>query len=81
MEAVAAGTLLPGAWRVAEQVKPVQMGGVGVRRQEEDVIINLEPDFLECKVKWASGNITMNKASGGDRIPIAQETRQKALRP
>lgn len=36
MEAVAAGTLLPGAWRVAEQVKPVQMGGVGVRRQEEE---------------------------------------------
>ena len=32
------------------------------------VIINLEPDILECKVKWALGNITMNKASGGDRI-------------
>ena len=29
---------------------------------------HLEPDILECEVKWASGSITMNKASGGDRI-------------
>ena len=35
----------------------------------EGVISHLEPDILECEVKWASGNITMNKASGGDRIP------------
>ena len=34
------------------------------------VITHLEPDILECKVKWALGNITMNKASGGDRIPV-----------
>ena len=33
------------------------------------VITQLEPDILECEVKWASGSITMNKASGGDRIP------------
>ena len=33
------------------------------------VITHLEPDILECKVKWASGNITTNKASGGDGIP------------
>ena len=33
------------------------------------VIIHLEPDILECKVKWALGGITMNKASGGDGIP------------
>ena len=32
-------------------------------------ITNLEPDILECKVKWALGSITMNKASGGDGIP------------
>ena len=32
-------------------------------------ITHLEPDILECKVKWALGSITMNKASGGDRIP------------
>ena len=34
------------------------------------VITNLEPDILECKVKWALGSITMNKASGGNRIPV-----------
>ena len=34
------------------------------------VITHLEPDILECKVKWALGSITVNKASGGDRIPI-----------
>ena len=32
------------------------------------MIIHLEPDILECKVKWALGSITMNKASEGDRI-------------
>ena len=30
-----------------------------------------EPDILECEVKWALGSITMNKASGGERIPVA----------
>ena len=30
---------------------------------------HLEPDILECKVKWALGSITINKASGGDGIP------------
>ena len=33
------------------------------------VISHLEPDILECEVKWALGSITMNKASGGDGIP------------
>ena len=32
-----------------------------------DVITHLEPDILECKVKWALGNMTMNTDSGGDR--------------
>ena len=31
---------------------------------------HLEPDILECKVKWALGSITMNKTSGGDGIPV-----------
>ena len=35
-----------------------------------DVINHLEPDIQECKVKWALGSITMNKASGGDGIPV-----------
>ena len=34
------------------------------------MITDLEPDVLECKVKWASGSITTNKASGGDGIPV-----------
>ena len=34
------------------------------------MITHLEPDILECKVKWALGSITMNKASGGDGIPV-----------
>ena len=35
------------------------------------MIIHLEPDILECEVKWALESITMNKASGGDGIPVA----------
>ena len=35
----------------------------------DDVITHLEPDILECEVKWALGSITMKKASGGDEIP------------
>ena len=34
------------------------------------VITHLEPDILECEVKWALESITMNKASGGDGIPV-----------
>ena len=36
----------------------------------DGVITHLEPDTLECKVKWALRSITMNKASGGDGIPV-----------
>ena len=36
----------------------------------DGVITHQEPDILECKVKWALGSITMNKASGGDGIPV-----------
>ena len=42
--------------------------------QEQDnhdgVIIQLEPNILECEVKWALESINMNKASGGDGIPV-----------
>ena len=34
------------------------------------MITHLEPDILECEVKWTLGGITMNKASGGDDIPV-----------
>ena len=36
----------------------------------DGVITQLEPDILECEVKWALGSITMNIASGGDGIPV-----------
>ena len=36
----------------------------------DGVITDLEPDFLECEVKWALGSITTNKASGDDGIPV-----------
>ena len=37
---------------------------------QDGVITHLEPDILECEVKWALGSITVNKASGGDGIPV-----------
>ena len=36
----------------------------------DSLITDLEPDILECEVKWALESITTNKASGGDRIPV-----------
>ena len=36
----------------------------------DGVITSLEPDILECEIKWALGNVTMNKASGHDGIPV-----------
>ena len=38
--------------------------------KHDGVITYLEPDILECEVKWALGSITTNKASGGDGIPV-----------
>ena len=40
------------------------------KRSHDGVITQLEPDILECKVKWALESITMYKASGGDGIPV-----------
>ena len=36
------------------------------------MVTQLEPDILQCEVKWGLGSITMNKASGGDEIPTEQ---------
>ena len=36
----------------------------------DGVITHLDPDILECEIKWALESITMNKASGGDGIPV-----------
>ena len=41
-----------------------------VSDSHDGVTTYLEPDILECEIKWSLGNITMNKASGGDGIPI-----------
>ena len=38
--------------------------------KHDGVITHLEPDVMECEVKWAFGSITTNKASGGDGIPV-----------
>ena len=38
--------------------------------KHDGVITNLEPDILECEVKWALESTTLNKASGGDKIPV-----------
>ena len=40
------------------------------QENHDGVITHLEPDILECEVKWALGSITANKASGGDGIPV-----------
>ena len=41
----------------------------------DGVITHLEPDILECEVKWTLGSITLNKASGGDGIAISNPKR------
>ena len=38
--------------------------------KHDDVIIHLEPEILECELKWTLESITTNKASGGDGIPV-----------
>ena len=43
------------------------------------MITHLEPDILECEVKWALGSITMNKASGSDGIPVELFQIQKMM--
>ena len=45
----------------------------------DGVTTHLEPDILECEVKWALGSITMNKASGGDGIPVELFQIQKMM--
>ena len=47
-----------------------QIKGLNHPDNHEGVVTHLEPDILECEVKWAIGSIIMNKASGGDGIPV-----------
>ena len=48
--------------------KTVQKG-LNVLDNHDGVVTHLEPDILECELRWALGSITMNKTSGSDRIP------------
>ena len=53
-----------------ELYKQLYKKDLHVPDNHDGVITHLEPDILECKIKWAFGSITMNKASGGDGIPV-----------
>ena len=56
-------------WR-QEYTEELYKKGLHDPDNHDNVITHLEPDILQCEVKWALGNITMNKASGGDGIPV-----------
>ena len=49
--------------------RPIQKKGLNDPDNHDGVITDLEPDILECEVKWALENIIANKASAGDRVP------------
>ena len=55
--------------RWQEHIEELYKKGLHDPDNHNGVITHLEPDILECKVKWALGSITTNKASGGDGIP------------
>ena len=55
--------------RWQEYTEELYKKGLNNLGDHDGVITHLEPDILECEVKWALGNITVNKASGGDGIP------------
>ena len=55
--------------RWQEYTEELYEKGLNNPDNHEGVITHLEPDILECEVKWALGSITMKKASGGDGIP------------
>ena len=56
--------------RCQEYTEELYKKGLHNLDNHNGVITHLEPDILECKVKWASGSITMNKVSGGNGIPV-----------
>ena len=55
--------------RWQEYTEELYKKGLNDPDNNDYVVTHLEPDILECEVKWALGSITMNKASGGKRIP------------
>ena len=56
--------------RWQEYTEELQKKDLHEQDNHDGVITDLEPDVLECEVKWALGSITTNKASGSDRIPV-----------
>ena len=58
--------------RLQEYTEELYKKGLRDKDNHDGVVIHLEPDILECEVRWALGSITMNKTSGGDRIPVEQ---------
>ena len=58
--------------RWQEYTQELYKKGLHNQDNHNGVITHLEPDILECEVKWALGSITTNKASGGDGIPVEQ---------
>ena len=55
--------------RWQEYIEELHKKGVNDPDNHNGEVTHLEPDIMECEVKWALGSITMNKASVGDRIP------------
>ena len=56
--------------RWQEYTEELYEKGLNDPDNHDGVITHLEPELLECEIKWALGSITMNKASGGDGIPV-----------
>ena len=56
--------------RLQEDTEELYKKDLNDSHNHDGVISHLEPDILECKVKWALGSITMDKANAGDGIPI-----------
>ena len=55
---------------MAEYTEELYKKDIHDRDNNDGVITELEPDILECEVKWALESITINKATGGDGIPV-----------
>ena len=54
---------------LTEEVARIQRRTIQKNKSHDGVVTYLEPDFLECEVKWGLGSITMNKTTGSDGIP------------
>ena len=55
--------------RWQEYTEELYKKGLNGLENQNGVVTHLEPDILECEIKWGFGSITMNRASGGDEIP------------